>query len=84
MTRLRAHFDGKVLVPTEPVDLPKGKILDVEVHDEREVRRGSAQAILEALRATPPIDLSIVDEWERAIKEGERPATGNGVFDDLA
>jgi hypothetical protein len=30
-TKLRAHFDGKVLVPDEPVDLPVGQALEVEV-----------------------------------------------------
>jgi len=28
---LRAHFDGKVIVPDEPVDLPVGAPLEVEV-----------------------------------------------------
>lgn len=28
---LRAHFDGKVLVPDEPVDLPVNCALEVEV-----------------------------------------------------
>jgi len=28
---LRAHFDGKVLVPDEPVDLPVSCALEVEV-----------------------------------------------------
>lgn len=33
MTRtIKAHFDGKVIVPDEPVDLPVGKALDVEVN----------------------------------------------------
>jgi hypothetical protein len=31
MTLLRAHFDGKVLVPTGPVDLPIGQELEVQV-----------------------------------------------------
>ncbi|MEX0777441.1 MAG: hypothetical protein WD042_17185 [Phycisphaeraceae bacterium] len=30
-TRLRAHFDGKVLVPDEPVDLPVGEPLELTV-----------------------------------------------------
>lgn len=28
---LRAHFDGKVIVPDEPVELPVGQPLSVEV-----------------------------------------------------
>jgi hypothetical protein len=31
MVRLKAHFDGRVLVPDEPVDLPTGVALDVVV-----------------------------------------------------
>jgi hypothetical protein len=31
MTILRAHFDGKVLVPNEPVDLPIGQELELQV-----------------------------------------------------
>ncbi|MBI3945316.1 MAG: hypothetical protein HY321_05320 [Armatimonadetes bacterium] len=29
---IRAHFDGKVIVPDEPVDLPVGQPLTVELH----------------------------------------------------
>lgn len=29
--RLRAHFDGKVIVPDEPVDLPANSPLEIEV-----------------------------------------------------
>lgn len=31
MTVLKAHFDGKVLVPDEPVDLPRDCALEVHV-----------------------------------------------------
>jgi hypothetical protein len=31
MIRLTAHYDGKVLVPEQPVDLPRGVPLDVTV-----------------------------------------------------
>jgi hypothetical protein len=33
---LRAHFDGKVLVPDEPVDLPVNCALEVQVKTVRE------------------------------------------------
>ncbi|MCX7924679.1 MAG: hypothetical protein N2554_02585 [Fimbriimonadales bacterium] len=29
---LRARFDGKVLVPEQPVSLPVGEVLEIEVH----------------------------------------------------
>jgi hypothetical protein len=31
MAAIRAHFDGKVLVPDEPVDVPRDKPLRVEI-----------------------------------------------------
>jgi hypothetical protein len=31
MIAVRAHFDGKVIVPDEPVNLPKGEALIVHV-----------------------------------------------------
>lgn len=39
MTILKAHFDGRVLVPDEPVDLPVNCALEVQVK-----RLGSAPA----------------------------------------
>ena len=38
MTKLlRAHFDGKVFVPDEPVDIPIGAPLELSVHCRSEV-----------------------------------------------
>jgi len=31
MTTIRAHFDGRVFVPDEPVDLPKDAPLELDV-----------------------------------------------------
>ncbi len=31
----RAHYDGRVLIPDEPVELPKDKSLHVQVLDEK-------------------------------------------------
>jgi len=31
MTTIRVHFDGRVLVPDQPVDLPKDTPLEVDV-----------------------------------------------------
>jgi hypothetical protein len=33
MTTLRAHFDGRVLIPEGPVDLPQGKSLEIVVRE---------------------------------------------------
>ena len=32
---LRAHFDGKVIIPDEPVDLPANSSLEIEVRTTR-------------------------------------------------
>ena len=32
MTKLKAHFDGKVLVPDEPVDLPVDRDLEIQIN----------------------------------------------------
>jgi hypothetical protein len=82
MTTLRAQFDGKVLIPTEPVNLPRDRILEVEVRAEEEPPRSSPAAILKVMRSPPHVDPEIVDELERAIKKGELPPTEGGVFDD--
>jgi hypothetical protein len=41
MTTIRVHFDGKVLVPEGPVNLPRNKSLEVQIPDEQPaLRRG--------------------------------------------
>ena len=77
MTRLRATFDGKVLVPTEAVDLPRGRILDVEVADLEPT--GSVEAILRAVSGPPHLEREAVDELDRAIDAGKLPVRFNSV-----
>ena len=36
MITLRAKFDGRVLIPEGPVDLPVGKVLEVQVEERAE------------------------------------------------
>ena len=63
-TKLRAQFDGKTLVPLEPVDLPLGQVFDVEVHEAfptNQVRPGSPQAILHAIAQPPHLTKDDVD-----------------------
>ena len=81
-TKLRARFDGTALIPLEPVDLPTGEILEVEVRENQTLQPGSPQAILQALRNLPPIPSEDVDELERLIREGQAPVRYEGVFDD--
>jgi hypothetical protein len=82
-TKLRVQFDGKTLVPLDPVDLPTGQVLDVEV---RETQRPSDEerrnAILKVLEAVPPISADDAAELERLIEEGQSPTERKGAFDE--
>ena len=51
MIAITAHYDGKVLVPHEPVKLPKGKPLRVQIEALKETAR-KKQALLK-LGANP-------------------------------
>jgi hypothetical protein len=53
---IRAHFDGKVIVPEEPVDLPVGQSLEVEL---------KLVPTLETLEGSDYQKLSIEERLER-------------------
>jgi hypothetical protein len=56
MTRtIKAHFDGKVFVPDEPVDVPVGESVTVEVPAPAEPKRGTLADIADWVE-TLPID----------------------------
>jgi hypothetical protein len=72
MTRLKAHFDGKVIVPDEPVDLPTNQklIVHVEAVDGQGRPRGiSGRQFLEAVRKVKISHDDIV-QMNNAIEEG--------------
>jgi predicted DNA-binding antitoxin AbrB/MazE fold protein len=81
-TKLQAKFDGKVLVPLQPVDLPSGEVLDIEVHSPSGDRNGSPAAILRALQSLPPLPEEYFEDLERAIEEAKLPVRHEGVFDE--
>jgi hypothetical protein len=81
-TTLRARFDGKVLVPLDPVDLPIGTDFDVELRERRIHQPGSAQALLAAIRSGPPLQPGDTEALERAIEEAELPVRSTGAFDE--
>lgn len=87
MTTLRVRFDGKVLVPQEPVNLPMDRELRAVVSEAVESTAaavpGTAAAILRVLESGPHIPPEDVDELERMIAEGQRPPITSGIFDDL-
>jgi hypothetical protein len=88
MTVLRAHFDGRVLVPDEPVDLPRNRSLEVHVLSPSEdtakgnAPRSSPAALLEAMRGGPHVDPAVFDELEKAIEEGALPVRDSIPFDE--
>jgi hypothetical protein len=79
MTRLRAHFDGKVFVPLDPVDLPVGT-LEIEVLEGNGTRRGSPAAVLLAARQAPRVSPADVDDLELAIDAGKMAVRYDDVF----
>jgi hypothetical protein len=84
MTKLfRGHFDGKVLVPEQAVDLPVGKSLAFRVDDTEAVPANRTLAeLLLAIRSGPRVTKEDTDELERLIAEGAVPVEPGGVFDD--
>jgi hypothetical protein len=84
MTRLRAHFDGKVLIPEGPVDLPRDCTLEIQVSESVGPRPGSPEAILRAMDSGPNVTKEDVDELERAIESGKIRARPEGEFDQDA
>lgn len=81
-TKLRAQFDGKTLVPLEPVDLPVGQVLDIEVSEAESLPPGSPELVLRIMDLLPKLTAEDVAGLERAIEEGKRPATYDSVFDE--
>ena len=58
-SRLRARFDGKVLIPEEPVDLPTGQVVELRIEIKREptagVQRASLAELVKWIQALPPL-----------------------------
>jgi hypothetical protein len=55
MVAIRGHFDGKVIVPDEPVDLPRNQPLIIRVEPSGEPNpAGTAAATAERLAADAP------------------------------
>ena len=61
---IRMHFDGKVFIPEEPVDVPVNEPLEAEFKtlNARAERRKRAREAWERFTANPITGLSISDE----------------------
>ena len=80
MTTLRAHFDGRVLVPTSAVNLPQGQLLEVDVRAVAEAPPGSPVEIARTLQSLPRLSSQDVAELERAIESSSIPPRDEDVF----
>ena len=73
---IKVHFDGHVLIPEEPVDLPRGQVLEVDV---RAVHTGNSSNLYErgldmrngipVLRVLPTAGIITSEDVRRAGEE---------------
>jgi hypothetical protein len=66
MNTIQAHFDGRVIVPDEPVDLPVGQQLEIQICVPRtlgrEYTKSERDAALERFLSRTVEGLNIPDE----------------------
>ena len=82
---IRARFDGQVLVPVDPLDLPKDQLVEIAVLqrlDEEDPPRGTPAALLKVMRNLTPVSAEDAAALERAIEEGQMPVDFRGIFDE--
>lgn len=82
MTRIRAQFDGKVLVPLDAIKLPQGQIIEIDIDDGRGAQRGTAQAVLAAMARGPKVSRADADALLEAIDQGKLPIKFDAIFQD--
>ena len=78
---IRAHFDGRVFVPVDRVDLQKDQLVELEVRSASATDPGSPAAVLklmDGMASTPP---ELIDELDRAIEQAKLSVNDQGVFD---
>lgn len=66
MTKLRAKFDGAVLIPTAPVDFYAGREVDLQVIESQPPTRGSPAAVLAAMRTGPSLPAEAAAQLQRS------------------
>ena len=59
MVAIKGHFDGKVIVPDEPLDLPRNQRLIVHVQPVSETKPGQEQSLLEWMAQNPVDDSAL-------------------------
>lgn len=74
---IRVRYDGNVLIPVDPVDLPRNQVLEMQLLEPpSEPPRGSPAALLKAIAEGPHISAEDAAELERVIEEGKMPVCG--------
>src|SRR5438445_3236115 len=83
-TKLRVHFDGSVLVPEEPVDLPVGQSVEVLIEraNHSHAENGMPATVLGAVRRPPHVSIEDVGELERAISDSRLAISSNQPIDE--
>jgi len=59
MISVSAHFDGKAIIPDEPLDLPQGQPLLIQVEPVRQSERTSTKSAFEWFAENAVDDLSM-------------------------
>ena len=83
-TKLRVHFDGRVLVPGEPADLTIAQSVEIQVGlptHESGGAPGTPSAVLAAALAEPHVSSEDVAELERTIMDSKLPPGTGFDFD---
>jgi hypothetical protein len=80
MTRIWARFDGRVLIPVEPVNLAPGQLLELDMNVVSEPAKGSPGSLLRAMDEPPFLEPGDREALERAIHEGKLPVRYDAVF----
>jgi hypothetical protein len=79
---LRARFDGKVFIPEGPVALAADRLVDLDIREIESPPRGSAQAILQAMREPPHLEPADGEALMAAIQSAQLPLQETNVFDE--
>lgn len=83
MTTLRARFDGRVLIPETPVNLPTGSVLELTVVEAgtAEAPAGNLEKLKMWLRKPPSVTEEDIRALEAAINSGRQNVRVSGPFD---
>jgi hypothetical protein len=80
---LHVRFDGKVLIPVGPVDLPTDRVLEMELRETTtQPAPGSREALLEMLKSMPKLEPGDIEALRHEIRAGRQLAKYEGIFDE--